>query len=213
MTTETATKTRSFVPLPSATPLDIGVDLDGIGYEFVGALHHFAATHLGRNFGPVSNADTCSSFDFWKDDWNLTLEEFLQLGNDAAEAGILFTHGEPFAGFKAGLDRLLAAGHRIHIVTDRAGFGGLEVASAQTQAWLTREGINYTSLNVTADKTAIKTDVFIEDRPKYYTMLEEAGVDVFLRAWGYNAHVEVPSSRLVPDFTGFVNAVLRGENA
>jgi phosphoglycolate phosphatase-like HAD superfamily hydrolase len=187
------------------TSLRVGVDLDGVVFDFVDSLRRHLTATLGR---PAETMPDASTWDFYADDWGLTLEEFLAHCHEAANAGVLFTTGAPYPGVVDGLQSLLDAGHSVHLVTDRAGFGAPGVAQAQTQAWLADNRVPFTSLTLTSDKTSVPTDVFIEDRPKFFTELTAAGVPTFLRSHRYNESVDCPPDRRVRDFSAFTRAVL-----
>ena len=189
--------------------LDVGVDLDGVCYDFVDALRSWVATTTGRCPSTLPEP-TC--WDFPMADWGMTVEEFLAHFHAGVAAEHIFAVGDPYPGVAAGLRALVGAGHRVHIVTDRS-VGLFGVGERLTRSWLARHDLAHTTLTISADKTSVRTDVFVEDRPKNYDQLVAAGVDVFLRDHPYNAHVTVPAGRRVAGFTEFAAAVLAARGA
>ena len=189
----------------ASTSLDIGVDLDGVVYDFVQALRHYIHQVTGR---PLASMGPATSWHFYADNWGLSLDQFLEFFHAGVAAGSIFATGVPFPGVVTGLRALLDAGHRVHVVTDRASMGPAGKAEQSTRAWLADAGVPYTTLTLTGDKTSVPTDVFIEDRPEFFTALSEAGVLTYLRSHTYNAHVQCSPCRRVPDFATFVARVL-----
>ena len=68
-------------------------------------------------------------------------------------------------------------GHTIHFVTDR--FIGRKAQQA-TVEWLQEHEIQYDSLTFSADKTLIKTDIFLDDKPSHVDDLRAVGVEAWL---------------------------------
>ena len=188
-----------------AHSLDIGFDLDGVMYDFVGALRSYISASTGR---PAETMPDPTCWNFFADDWGMSLDQFLAACTAGVDAGVIFRVGDPYPGAAAGTAALLAAGHRVHIVTDRASMGAPGFAAQHTSQWLAQHNITFTSLTVTADKRSVHTDAFIEDRPENYLALREYGVDAFLRTHAYNEHVDTPPARRVADIDSFVAAVL-----
>lgn len=162
--------------------LKIGVDLDGVVYNFTDSLREFLVTKKG--FNPESlPASTC--WDFYSEDWGLTLEEYLTYCNEGVDAEVVFLHGKPTKDAKKVLDWFKDDGHTIHIVTHRT-FG--QKSATNTEAWLKREGIPYDTLTFAKDKTVVPVDVFIEDNADNYDALVAAGVDVVLLDQPWNKY-------------------------
>lgn len=185
--------------------LDIGYDLDGVGYGWWQSLAGFIHRRTGRQLDTMQAPKT---WNFPMNEWGLTLKEFLDHFHAGVDARYIFRVGEPLPGFVEGINRLHDAGHRIHLVTDRATMGSPGVAEYSTRAWLTEYAVKYTSLTFSADKTSVHTDTFIEDKPENYLALRAAGVDAFLRDHPYNAHVDTPPGRRVPTAAEYADALL-----
>ena len=167
----------------SGRPLRVGLDLDGVCYDFVASVRRYLLT-LGWDAAQLPDA---TDWEFFRT-WGLSVEEFLQICHDGVNAGIIFATGEAYAGVAAAIARVHDAGHEVHVVTDRT-FGDGDASKVATELWLPQAGIRYTSLTISADKTSVPCDTFIEDRDKNFLALVEAGVDAYLIDRPWNAHV------------------------
>ena len=173
---------RSASTLIAPVSLRVGFDLDGVWHDFAASLRTFLlVAYAARPFGDGTYPDP-THWDFWKD-WGMTLREFLQACHEGVDAGIVFNH-DPHEGTRDVFDAIHAAGHTIHVATDRQ-FGTNGASESLTRSWLDRHGLHFDSLTFTADKTVVKTDIFIEDKPENYAALDEAGTEVWLitRPW------------------------------
>jgi hypothetical protein len=185
--------------------LDIGIDLDGVCYDFAGGLREWLVAARGRDRSSMSDPQ---GWHFYSAQWGLTVPEFLAECTAAVDAGHLFAVGDPLDGVADGIGRLLAAGHRVHLVTDRAGFGAPGAAEANTRRWLAAHGIAFTTLTLSGDKTVVPTDVFIDDRVENVVALTAAGVRTYVRDQAWNRHLDGPPDDRVADFTTFVDRIL-----
>jgi 5'(3')-deoxyribonucleotidase len=156
----------------------IGVDLDGVCYDFVGALRKWIHESTGR---PLATMPDAECWDFFKYQWNMPTAEFLRLFDAGVAAGRIFRFGPPLPGAVAGVQALQDAGHEIHIVTNRPQPGARE----NTLRWLAQHRIPFDSLTFSADKTCVPTDVFIDDNIENYEALRAAGVSAVFydQAW------------------------------
>ena len=181
------------------------MDIDGVMYPFFENLRPHVARATGRRVADLQDPPVWDLALAWTVEPQLMLE----LLHDAVDNGTLMQDGAPYPGVVAGLTALRAAGHRIHVVTDRAGLGHVEGrAENRTTAWLASWAIPYDTVTFTGDKTSVHTDVFIEDRPTNYRALSQAGVDTYLRVHPYNAQETAPASRRVHSFAAFTAGVL-----
>lgn len=191
-----------------ARPLQIGLDLDGVCYDFVASVRRYLVTQ-GHDARKLADAQRWEFFT----DWGLSIDEFLDACHDGVDADIVFATGDPFPGTAEAVSRILSAGHEVHIVTDRSFGRQLNAAGVpgdrsreHTVTWLAGAGIDYTSLTISADKTVVPTDLFIEDRDKNYYALDAAGVDVWLIDRPWNQHVN--TNRRVATLHDFADVVL-----
>lgn len=158
----------------------IGIDLDGVCYDFAASFRQYLI-HAGVRF-----RHQCPDATRWEfyEDWGFTLDQFLTHCHRGVEAGVIFTHGDPYPNTRAAFDLIRSAGHSIHIVTDRS-FGRNGASEAATRAWLDSHGLRFDSLTFTPDKTVVRLDAMVDDKLANYDALDAAGVDVRLltRPW------------------------------
>jgi 5'(3')-deoxyribonucleotidase len=184
----------------STRRLRIGVDLDGVCYDFVDALRRWGHKVTGRpleEFGPATH------WGFYED-WKWSEQEFLQHYRDALTAGFMFRDGPIFFDALMGLRKLRALGHRIDIMTDRGLPGILDVAETSTKHWLKENDVPFDSLYIGRNKTLVPVDICIEDSVKHYEALLRGGSNprMLTRPWnrGYDAI-------RVSDWAGFLEEV------
>jgi hypothetical protein len=164
-----------------ARSLDIGVDLDGVCYDFSAALRRWLQ---GRGRPPGSMPPP-TRWDFYTEQWGMSLPEFLAACNEATDAGFLFADGAPEPGTVMTLRRFADSGHRVHIITDRM-FGKGGSAEANTRRWLAAHRIPFSSLTFSPDKTVVRVDTAIDDKPGNYEALDAVGHLPYLRSRPWN---------------------------
>lgn len=165
--------------------LHIGIDLDGVCYDFAKSLSEYLVESEG--FDPDSLPEpTC--WEFYEKDWGLTLDEFLTLFAKGVDAGYVFRVGDPHDDCVE-IMRTLHLDHSLHIVTHRTiGERGVQ----NTMEWLFEKQIPYDTITFSRDKTIVKTDLFIEDNVDNFLALEEAGVQAVLMDRPWNQHLDTP---------------------
>lgn len=185
----------------------IGIDLDGVCYDFTAALCDF----LGRD---VPESPT---WDFYKE-WGWDREKFLQACRDAIEKGTLFGYGYLIPGAKEGVHALLDAGHKIVFITARGGFSGGKTFRERTQErtlhWLRTEmGVPNPNVVFEGRKVgaALKagTDFFLEDNAHNVAALLDAEVEAYLFDQPWNRDVDLPRLTAWSQFVWVVNMGLR----
>lgn len=174
----------------------VGIDADGVMYDFAASWAHF----LGI---PHPNPQR---WEFYEDDHcgGYTAAEFVNTCHAGVDAGVIFTHGDPYPNTREALQWIKAAGHTIHIVTDRS-FGSPGASAAATIAWLRRHDLPFDHITFTADKTVANVDVMVDDKPENYHALEAAGVRAYLLTRAWNKHV--PDARRVLDLLHFAEVI------
>ena len=90
--------------------------------------------------------------------------------------GSLYLDIEPFPGAVEALQRLVSAGHFVHIVTARGFFKHGDLIRAQTVEWLTRHNVPHQSLHFTKQKDIMRLDVFVDDAIPNVEALTAAGI-------------------------------------
>lgn len=162
----------------------IGVDLDGVCYDFVESLRHYLVTKEG--FDPYDLGES-TTWEFFRENWGMSLEDFLMYFADGVNAGVVFLHGEAEIGARDNIEKLRDDGHEIHIITHRS-VGTKSVQN--TGEWLQREGIEHDTLTFARDKTVIYTDIFLEDNVDNFLELEKNGSRPFIFDRPWNQHLE-----------------------
>lgn len=171
---------------PQPRTLNVGVDLDGCVYPFVEVLRSWVHLDTDR---PLASLPPPTSWHFFDEQWGYHPDEFPIHVARGVEAGVIFRSGLPIPGSVRVLRQIAEAGHRIHIVTARAAPGAEDVVTTSTRWWFKTHGVPHTSLTISADKTTVATDVFIEDSPANYAALEDAGAHPWFYDQPWNAGV------------------------
>lgn len=179
----------------------VGIDLDGVCYDFSASVREYLC-----NRAETHQPDVCTMPTRWEfyEDWGLSLDEFLNTCHDGVDAGIIFAHGEPYPHTAEAFQWIKAAGHSIHIITDRS-FGTQGRAEAATRAWLDCHSLPFDSLTFSADKTIVRVDAMVDDKPANYEALRDAGVDAYLLTRPWNQHV--PDAARVLDLLHFAEVI------
>lgn len=160
----------------------VGFDLDGVLYNFGDSVKRYL-DHIGQGHIWKSGPTELPFWDFYKD-WGWTGQQFVEMCNDGADAGFIFT-GPARDNAVDAVGRVARLGHEVIIITDRQFGSTPEVSHKNTENWLSEHGIEYDELHYSADKTVAKTDMFVEDKLENYDALVAAGVHTFLinRPW------------------------------
>lgn len=169
----------------------IGIDLDSCVYPFPEAFRRYA----GLEVRPAIQ------WNFFEDD-GYTEPQFLAVLEEGVDAGYIFAVGDPIVGSVEALQELRRQGHTIHIVTDR--FVGKR-SHANTELWLAHWKIPMDSLTYTRDKTILRLDAAIDDRPAHVDALRLVGCYSYLLDRGRTD--QVGHRRLVADWPEFVRKV------
>jgi hypothetical protein len=176
--------------------LRVGVDLDGVMYPFVDVLRGFVQGQTGRALCKTAR------YDFYAD-WGYTEADFMRFYADAVDAGVMFATGEPLPGAVEMVRAVKELGCSVHIVTDRSVGASPQ---ANTESWLTRYGISYDSITYSADKTVVRTDVFVDDLQRNVVALRAVGCAAFLLNRRPGRPL-VPAEWVVADLGSFVSRV------
>lgn len=177
---------------------DVGIDLDGVLYNFAHEFREYCSARLQRDDLPYP-----THWEFYED-WGLDRDTFYRWLNEATKEVQLFNKGLPLPHAIEGWEKLRSMGLNIHVLTHRH-----PMAYAQTAEWLLHFGFEPDSLHFGADKRVLKTiakgqAAALDDYVGYYTDYNEAGVKAFLMTQPWNA--DHPGRR-VPDLLAFAHAV------
>lgn len=179
--------------------MKVGIDLDGVVYDFENALRDWFVLRYGWNRARLPDATR------WEiaDEWGISREQFVWECTEATRARFLFVHGEPINDSVHQLGRLRKAGHEIHFITARD-FG--PNTKTNTYAWLDLWRLPYDSLTFSSNKTAVRVDAMIDDYPGNVTDLISVGVDAYLQDRLYNRDFDCPTR--VSRLKDFVDTLL-----
>lgn len=172
----------------------LGIDLDGVVANFTKGWMDFYNREHGTAFVVADSKR-------WHDLVDLThfndIEEFWNWSSDL-DGHSVFWHLEPFAGAVEALGSLVAAGHRIVVLTTKPDF-----AIADTHEWIEMHGIPTTEIHILEDKWDVDCDVYLDDGPHILPGLVKnrpnRTVCRYVRPW--NDHV--PGAVDVEDFGEF----------
>lgn len=149
----------------------IGVDLDGVFYDFGAAFRDYIVTHAGWDFTKLTPQQ---DWYFYRD-WGMTDNQFVGHCHDAANARKLWNHNVPNAEDLQWLRRLQKQGHTLHVITDRSFGRHPGLSHEATAKWLSENDFPYDTLTFSRDKTVVRTDFMIDDKLQNYDDLEQSG--------------------------------------
>lgn len=181
------------------TKLRIGVDLDGVVYDFVGAFRSYLHQVHRR---PLDTMPEPTCWDFPAEQWGMTEGEFHAICEEAVNAGYLFSVGDAIQGALFGLITLKRKGHSVHLVTSR--YAGRR-SQANTERWLEYHKVPYDSLTFTKDKTIVRCDIWIDDKPANVQALHDDGQIAYLFDQPWNRGSKLP--RVVTGWGEFLRLV------
>lgn len=149
--------------------MKIGIDIDGVIYNFPEALRLYLIENRGRKREDLPNP-TC--WDFFVEQWNVSLSDYLEIYNSESE--FLFTRGPKIKDYKLqALNRLKEMGHEIILITNRVIHHPdlwtyqerLYRAETYTRVWLDNNLVPYDELHLGHEKTksALCVDYHVDD--------------------------------------------------
>ena len=182
----------------------VGVDLDGVLYDFNDALRRYIGGNLETHPEPTV-------WSYWTE-WKMVKAEFWETVAAGVDAGVIFGTGGIAPGAIFWMNQMRSAGHTLHIVTARSSGRPATPALASaaeinTRHWIQRFHVPYDTLTFAHDKTSVPTDVFVEDKLGNYDALEAAGSQAWLIDRPCNQQ-EGCTRRRVASFEKFAQAVL-----
>lgn len=178
----------------SSQTFDLMVDIDDVIFPLIDQIHE-GARLKGYHDGSVGPEWSATQYPCSEDDyWDLWAEFTLANG---------YVLTEPNHDAVEALRFLLWEGHRIHLVTARGFMKNAEEIRAWTPQWLEEFAVPHHTLTFSKDKPAAQAelgvtfDFAIDDHPKNYQALREAGVRAYLLDHHHNreheAEFRVPS--------------------
>lgn len=142
----------------------LGVDIDGVCYDFVGSYRKYLMKVTGR---PASDFPDAESWSFYKEQWGLTSPQYIAHLVDAVNAKELFWRGDRVEGSLEAVQQLYREDYEIVFITAREYEGIITHPRHATEYWLGINGYPYHELIVTHDKTKAEynLDILIDDSP------------------------------------------------
>jgi len=155
--------------------LILGIDLDGVVYDFCGHFARFINSYTGKS---LDEMPAPKQWDFWHE-WGLSFDEWFAHFNAFGNTGG-FAVGGPVDGAVESLQVLATAGHRIAIVTARGCERGARPEQAEavrlsTVQWLRTHAIPHHDICFTNNKTLIGADLFLDDASHHLKAIQEIG--------------------------------------
>lgn len=183
--------------------LKVGYDLDAVltnGFDRTCAAYLIAE----RGWTP-EQCPPALTWEFYVD-WGYDLAWFIAMCDDAFDAGYLLRQDKPNPGAAAAVNSLLDAGHEVHVITDRR-IRPLEVVEPITRDWLSLHGMGgVTSLTISADKTCVPCDLYLDDKPANVEAVLAAGRWAYLLDRPWNAHrTDLPREPTVEAYTALAH--------
>lgn len=172
--------------------LEIGVDLDGVCYDFGLSFRQWEAQ---RRSVPVSELPVPSEWEFYRQ-WDMTLAEFMDSWHEGIKSGMLYRHGDPIDGSLDGLAEMIDDGHRVHVITSRLMPGLENLIVEHTRGWLEEHRVPHHGFTVIgsgdskASSPCPPVNVMIDDLPDNAAPFEGTSTRFMLVSRSWNAHVD-----------------------
>lgn len=173
---------------------DLMVDIDDVIFPLIDQIHE-RARQRGYHDGTIGPEWSATQYPCPEEDyWDLWAE--FTLAN-----GYLETVPDPKV--LEALRFLMWEGHRIHLVTARGFMANADKIRAWTPEWLEEWAVPHQTLTFSQDKPGaqgelgVTFDFAIDDHPKNYAALDNAGVEVYLLSHHHNRLADV--ERRVPN--------------
>jgi len=176
--------------------LHIGVDVDDVLFPW----YHLA--HEASERAGITNGKTPKSWAPHKE-YGCTDQEWFDALEVATLDGSLYA-GELYPGAAEALQRLVDAGHFVHIVTARGFFKHGHLIREATVHTL--KDVPHHSLTFTKDKTIMRLDAFVDDAIHNVEALTAAGIPTWMVNQPHNEGHDHPFR--VDHVNEFVDAVL-----
>lgn len=187
--------------------LSIGVDLDGVVYDFWAVMGPWMIEngYVDETFLNVEP----ERWDFYAQ-LGLNQQQWFDLMTHALSEKRLWWNGPEMVGARDGLLDLVSAGHRIVLVTERA-LPGVEIASRiATYAWLVKRRIPHHAL-IIGPKRGLCLDIHIDDAPHIITQMKSENSLVVCYDHAYNRMFsDVPRVRTWLEFVAICNDLAEG---
>lgn len=179
-------------------PLDLMVDIDEVIFPMMESVHQLAQD---RGFHDGTAKMAWAGWVHYRLPTGEPLPEdiYWDLWSDFASDGG-YLHTEPITGAVEALRWLAWEGHNIHLVTARGFLAHSEKIRAWTPRWIGNFAVPHKTLTFAKDKVGaqellgVEFDAAIDDSPKNYAALNQAGVPTWLQDHEHNRDFEVPAA-------------------
>jgi len=201
--------------------MKIGIDLDGVVYNFTSAWEQYVTREVerARNKGaicPMWAYELAARFPealpAIGKDWNfyetygIDWDCFVEICDDGVNEDFIFRLGEPIEDSVEGIKELKRLGHSIHIITHRF-FG--EFSHYSTEQWLKMHDIPYDTLTFAKDKSIVGVDLLLDDLPQNLDSMGDETVKVLYRQTWNDGGMKPTSYQAVSSWAQFVSLIKR----
>lgn len=192
-------------------------DLDGCHFNFVGAFCARMARVDPANAEMYMAQAWPTRRDFYKN-FGWDTREFLAHYADAMDEGLLadvaFTHDDTVAAAHKIKRELAADGIDVEsiVATDRS-VGAPGAGEDQTHEWIAGTEFPAERVIITADKTEVNADYFVEDTIGNYEALRAAGTECYLIRRPWNEDPNIPAEHYVDTMDEFADKVIASVKA
>ena len=164
--------------------LNLMVDIDEVLFPLGDSIHA-----LAHEAGLHDNSEPWLMWEAYLQ-YGCEPDVYWDLWGDFAAAGG-YAHTPPIPGSVEALRHLYFEGHTINLVTARGFMKNAENIRRWTPEWIEEFAVPHHTLTFAKDKVAAQAelgayDVAIDDSPKNYLALEDAGVNVWMQTHSHN---------------------------
>ena len=194
--------------------LKVGVDIDDVLVDFVGAFRIEAERILGRDFSSPPG-------DWHFKNWNVSKKEIHRVWDEIKDTtNWFFLNTWSYPDVPKNLP-WLTENHEVYFITSRIETAGSTI-KRQSEMQLDEIGVNYPTVIVTTKKGAISSvldlQVFIDDKIDNLLQVQESmpNCKIFMRNQSHNEDFDIsnyPNWTRVNSFEEFTNAVKELSNA
>lgn len=178
---------------------DVGIDLDGVMFDFSRVVTAVFSKHLGKQL------PTPTKWEFF-DEWGLTAKEFYHLLDDLTVETEFFNSESPIRHTMQGWKMLREQNLRLHIITHRS-----SCSYNQTVRWLERYRFIPDSLHFSGDKASILSAITVDeaasvdDLVSQYQDYSDTGIRAYLFNQTWNMHYD--GARRVNNMMEFAESI------
>lgn len=202
----------------------LGLDLDGVIYDFVDEFHDYIAEVKGWNPDDLKSP---THWSFYRD-WGMTDEEYyFELGKAAINSKV-FLNGKIYDQALENILKLKEMGFEIVIITARQLSNNpdhMQIIRKNTETWLENNNVPFDELVIDNDKTRHSLNILIDDNLSNVEAMAINGNDgyVFDRPWNRETNLfprvmgwpdlvremEIVQERLMNEYYAFVSSQSR----